>query len=181
MMGSRDNMQRVEGDVGGGKQGCRGGDCSLCTASEFMLKCWECACEGGKFKYKNNGFHRCRTESGHTDVDWRQDSRVGHLEIEEVETLCAKCCSGYEEDMLLCDGYVPPRIVPQKKEILSVLPSPNTILSLLTRQETHRCEAGWHMQCLDPPLSNVPDEDWVFFCTLMILGVWMCACVDVCV
>jgi len=114
-MGSRDNMQRVEGDGWGGKQGCLGGNCSLCTASKFMLKCWECACEGGKFKYKNNGFHRCRTESGHTDVDWRQDSRAGHQEIEEVETLCAKCYSGYEEDMLLCDGYVPPRIVPQKK------------------------------------------------------------------
>jgi len=74
MMGSRDNMPHVKGNGGGAKKGC---DCSRCTASEFTLMCWECAREGGKYKHKNNMFHRCRTESGHMDIDWRQDDREG--------------------------------------------------------------------------------------------------------
>mmetsp|Transcript_80410 Transcript_80410/g.130283 ORF Transcript_80410/g.130283 Transcript_80410/m.130283 type:complete len:533 (+) Transcript_80410:275-1873(+) len=71
---SRDNMPHVKGNGGGAKKGC---DCSRCTASEFTLMCWECAREGGKYKHKNNMFHRCRTESGHMDIDWRQDDREG--------------------------------------------------------------------------------------------------------
>ena len=113
MIGSHHHMPRVEGDVSGFKKGC---DCSLCIASEFTMKCWECACEGGKYN-KKNSFHRCRTKFEHTDMDWRQDGRVRQQGGEEEGTLCTKCHSGHEEDpMLLCDGYVPRRIFPHEKE-----------------------------------------------------------------
>jgi len=123
MMGSHDKIPRVEGDVVGFKKGC---DCSLCTASEFMLKCFECACEGGKYKYKKNSFHRCRVQFEHTECDWRQDDRVRQQVREEVWTLCTKCHSGFEEEkMLLCDGYVPPRIVLQKKRLFLLFCNPH--------------------------------------------------------
>jgi len=129
---SRDTPRHVGGNQRGAQNRCNSKNrCNLCTTSEFTLKCWECACKGGKYRHKNNCFHRCRTESEHTGMDWKQDDRVEQQGDEEVGTLCTKCYSGHEQNpMLLCDG----------------------------------CDAGWHIQCLDPPLSNVPDGGW--FCLL---------------
>ena len=119
VMGSCDNMPGVEGNVGGVKKGC---DSYVSTTSKFTLMCWECAREGGKYKHRKNNFHRCRTESRHMDVDWRQDRR--ELDVpppDDVHHVCTKCALGYEEDFLLCDWYVPPRIVLHKKNTLCPL------------------------------------------------------------
>ena len=120
MIGSHHHMPRVEGDVSGFKKGC---DCALCTASEFTMKCWECACEGGKYKYKKNSFHWCRTKFEHTDMDRRQDGRSRQQGGEADGKLCTKCYSGHVEDpMLLCDGYVPRWILLKKKDEFSPFP-----------------------------------------------------------
>jgi len=191
-MSSRDTSRDTPRHVGGNQRGAQNicnskNRCKSCTTSKFTLTCWECACDGGKYRRKNNCFHRCRTESEHTGMDWRQDDRVGKQGDEEVGTLCTKCYSGHEQNpMLLCDGYVPHRIFLHKKRpflLHSVFRFSCTILSLLTRQDTHRCDAGWHIQCLDPPLSNVPDGGWVCFlvhdieCVGVRVILSLCVCV----